>query len=153
VEIGGDLMKTPIVDLEDFAALDPFFHIIQEGLSGFVEAGHFFDLLAEDIVTEYVVTVPGYPRRVEGRHALAELYRPYGTAMTLERCFDLAIYHDAVKGVVVLEYASEGHAVKTGNRYSNRFISVLTLRDGEVVHWRDYLNPVAVFDALGWPAH
>ena len=29
--------------------------------------------------------------------------------------------------------------------------SVLTLRDGEVVHWRDYLDPVAVFDAIGWP--
>jgi len=145
-------MKTPIANLEDFAALDPFFHIIQEGLAGFVEADHFFDLLAEGIVTEYVVTVPDYPPRVEGRAALAELYRPYGTRMRLERCFDLAIYHDATKGVVVLEYASEGHAVGTGNRYSNRFISVLTLRDGEVVHWRDYLNPVAVFDALGWPA-
>ena len=146
-------MKTPITKLEDFAALDPFFRIIQEGLAGFVEADHFFDLLADDVVTEYVVTVPGYPPRVEGRQALTELYRPYGTAMTLERCFDLAVYHDAAKSVVVLEYASEGHAVKTGNRYRNRFISVLTLRDGEVAHWRDYLNPVAVFDALGWPAH
>lgn len=144
-------MKTPIANLDEFAALDPFFHIIQEGLAGFVEAEHFFDLLAEDIVTEYIITVPGYPPRIDGRAALAELYRPYGTRMTLERCFDLAVYHDANKGVVVLEYASEGHAVLTGNRYSNRFISVLTLRGGEVVHWRDYLNPLAVFDALGWP--
>ena len=87
-------MKTPIANLEDFAALDPFFRIIQDGLAGFVEADHFFDLLAEDIVTEYVVTVPGYPPRVEGRAALAELYRPYGTRMSLERCFDLAVYHE-----------------------------------------------------------
>jgi hypothetical protein len=28
---------------------------------------------------------------------------------------------------------------------------VLTLRAGEVAHWRDYLDPVAVSDALGWP--
>jgi ketosteroid isomerase-like protein len=145
-------MKTPIANLDDFAALDQFFRIVQEGLTGFVEGDHFFDLLAEDVVTEYVVTVPGYPSRVDGRAALAELYRPYGTRMIVERCFDLAVYHDAAKGVVVLEYACEGHAVETGNRYSNRFISVLTLHDGEVVHWRDYLNPVAVFEALGWPA-
>jgi uncharacterized protein len=151
MDIGGTGMGTPIADLDDFAALDPFFRIIQEGLEGFVEAEHFFDLLAEDIVTEYIVTVPGYPSRIVGRAALAELYRPYGTRMTLERCFDLAVYHDADKGVVVLEYASEGHAVGTGTRYSNRFISVLTVRDREVVHWRDYLNPVAVFEALGWP--
>ena len=69
----------------------------------------------------------------------------------LDRCFDLAVHHDATTGVVVLEYASEGHVVGTGRRYANRYISVLTLRAGEVVHWRDYLDPVAVFDAIGWP--
>ena len=25
--------------------------------------------------------------------------------------------------------------------------------DRKVTHWRDYLDPVAVFDAIGWPAH
>ncbi len=146
-----DTVKAPIADLADFAALDPFFRIIEQGLTGLVQPGHFFDLLAEDITVDYVVTVPGYPRHIEGRAAVAELYRPYGTMIILDRCFDLAVHHDAAKGVVVLEYASEGHVVGTGHRYSNRYISVLTLRDGEVVHWRDYLDPVAVFDAIGWP--
>jgi len=27
-------MKTPIADLDDFAALDPFFRIIEQGLEG-----------------------------------------------------------------------------------------------------------------------
>jgi ketosteroid isomerase-like protein len=143
--------NTPIAELADFAALDPFFRIIEQGLAGLVRPGHFFDLLAEDITVDYVVTVPGYPRHIEGRAAVAELYRPYGTTIMLERCFDLAVHHDEAQGVVVLEYASEGHVVGTGRRYSNRYISVLTLRDGEVVHWRDYLDPVAVFDAVGWP--
>src|ERR1700761_5775901 len=71
-------MKTPIAGLDDFAALDPFFRIIEEGLDGLAGPGHFFDLLAENAVFEYVITVPGYPRRVEGRPAVAELYRPYG---------------------------------------------------------------------------
>ena len=53
---------------------------------------------------------------------------------------DLAVYHDATKGVVVLEYASGGHVVGTGRRYYNRYISVLTLRGGGVVRWRDYLT-------------
>jgi limonene-1,2-epoxide hydrolase len=30
--------------------------------------------------------------------------------------------------------------------------SVLTITDRKVTHWRDYLDPVAVFDALGWPS-
>ena len=32
-----------------------------------------------------------------------------------------------------------------------RYISVLTITDGKVTRWCDYLDPVAVFDALGWP--
>jgi ketosteroid isomerase-like protein len=145
-------VTAPIDGLADFAALDPFFRIIEQGLDGLVDPGHFFDLLAEDITVDYVVTVPGYPRHVEGRAAVAELYRPYGTMIILDRCFDLAVYRDAAKGVVVLEYASEGHVVGTGRRYSNRYISVLTIRDRKVVQWRDYLDPVAVFDAVGWPS-
>ncbi len=35
--------------------------------------------------------------------------------------------------------------------WSASLISVLTLRDREVVHWRDCLDPIAVSDALGWP--
>jgi ketosteroid isomerase-like protein len=144
-------MKTPIAGLADFAALDPFFRIIEQGLDGLAGPGHFFDLLAEDAVFEYVIAVPDYPRKVQGRAAVAELYRPYGTAIVLDRCFDLAVHHDPAQGTVILEYASEGKAVATGAPYGNRYISVLTLRDREVAHWRDYLDPLAVFDALGWP--
>lgn len=144
-------MKTPIVNLDDFAALNPFFRIIEQGLHGLVNPGHFFDLMADDVVTEYVITVPGYPPRIEGRQTLAELYRPYGEAIQLDRAFDLAVYHDPARNVAVLEYAVEGHTVHGSRPSANRFISVITVRDREIVHWRDYLNPVAVFDALGWP--
>jgi ketosteroid isomerase-like protein len=144
-------VTAPIANLADFAALDPFFRIIEKGLDGLALPGHFFDLLAEDVAIDYVVTVPGYPRHIEGRAAVGELYRPYGTMIILDRCFDLAVHHDAAKGVVVLEYASEGHVVSTGHRYSSRYVSVLTLRDRKIAHWRDYLGPLAVFDAVGWP--
>jgi ketosteroid isomerase-like protein len=35
--------------------------------------------------------------------------------------------------------------------YANRYVPVLTIVDRQVTRWRDYLDPVAVFDALGWP--
>ena len=107
---------TAVSNLSDFQALDPFFRIIEEGVTGLADGEHFFDLLAEDVVFEYVITVPGYPRRVEGRQAVAELYRPYGATFFLERCYDLAIHHDQASGVVVLEYASQGRAQPDGKR-------------------------------------
>jgi len=37
-------VKAPIANLADFAALDPFFRIIEQGLDGLAGPGHFFDL-------------------------------------------------------------------------------------------------------------
>ncbi|MDX6390392.1 MAG: uncharacterized protein QOJ73_1455 [Streptosporangiaceae bacterium] len=139
-------------NLAGFRARDPFFRIIEEGVAGLVDGEHFFDLLAEDVVFEYVITVPGYPRRVEGRQAVARLYRQYGATFSLDRCYDLAVHPDRATGVVVLVYASQGRAITTGTAYSNRYISVLSIVDRKIAHWRDYLDPLAVFDAIGWPA-
>jgi ketosteroid isomerase-like protein len=141
-----------ISNLDDFKALDPFFRIIEKGLSGIADGGQFFDMLAENVIFDFIITVPDYPRHIEGRSAIAELYRPYGTMIVLDRCYDLAVHHDTRTSVVVLEYASEGRVASTGAPYTNRYISVLTITDRKVTHWRDYLDPVAVFDALGWPS-
>jgi uncharacterized protein len=142
---------TTITDLDDFKALDPFFRIIEQALAGVADGAHFFDLLAENVEFDYIITVPNYPRHVAGRAAVAELYRPYGQALTLNRCCDLAVHHDRETSTVVLEYACEGRVVATGAAYTNRYISVLTIDQRKVTRWRDYLDPLAVFDALGWP--
>ena len=134
-----------------FKALAPFFRIIDEGLSGLVDGEDFFDTLAEDAVFEYVISVPGYPRRVVGREAVAELYSGYGETMVLHGSDVLAVHRDPEASVVVLEYAVHGQAVSTGHAYDNHFVSVITIKDRKVTHWRDYLDPIAVFDALGWP--
>ena len=75
-------------DMEDFRALDPFFRIIEQGLVGLVDGDHFFDLLAEDVVFDFVITVPDYPRHVVGRDNLIELYRGYGSTFFLDSCYD-----------------------------------------------------------------
>src|SRR5260370_6686036 len=142
---------TAVGTLADFRALDPFFRIIEEGVAGLVDGEHFFDLLAEDVVFQYVITVRGYRRRVDGRQAVAELYRPYGATFSLDRCYDLAVHHDQATGVVVLEYASQGRAIPTGNAYRNRYISVLSIVDRKIAHWRDYLAPVPGLYAIGSP--
>ena len=145
-------MSRTIDEFGDFAALDPFFRIIEEGLAGFVDGGHFFELLAEDVIFEYVISVPGYPRRVEGRRAVAKLYRGYGSNFVLRSADELAVHRDREASVIVLEYAVHGQAVHTGRPYDNHFVSVITIKDRKVTRWRDYLDPVAVFNAIGWPA-
>ena len=140
-----------IGNLDDFQALEPFFRIIEEALVGLADGDHFFDLLADEVVFDYIITVPDYPRHVVGRAAVAELYRPYGQMFVLDRCFDLAVHRDRETGVVVLEYASEGRAVKPGPPTPTAMCRCSRSPSARSLRWRDYLDPIAVFDATGWP--
>ncbi|GAA2822159.1 nuclear transport factor 2 family protein [Crossiella cryophila] len=136
-------------DTADYTALDPFFGVIQRGLDGLADGAHFFDLFAADAVTEYVVTIPGYPRRVDSRAALMALYAGYGDGIRLHWAGDLAVHQDREAGVVVLEYGVAGKIVATGADYANRFVSIITIRDRKITHWRDYLDSYAAMRAVG----
>ena len=135
----------------NFGAEGPFFRIIREGLEGLVDGEDYFDLLADDVIVEYVISVPGYPRYVKGRQSVIDLYGSYDDYMTIHTADNLRVYRDPEASVVVLEYEVHGQAVQTGRPYNNRFVSIITVKDGKVTHWRDYLDPIAVFDAAGWP--
>ncbi len=145
-------MTKYVGDSSNFGADGPFFHVIREGLRGFVDGEDFFDLLAEDVVFEFVISVPGYPRRVEGRQSVIDLYGDYDSYMSVRCADNLRVYRDPVASVVILEYEVHGVAVQTGSPYDNRFASIVTVGGGKVTWWRDYLDPVAVFDAAGWPS-
>lgn len=144
-------MTRYIRDGSNFGADGPFFRVIREGLEGLAEGEDYFDLLADDVVFEYVISVPGYPRRVEGRQGVIDLYSGYDDYMTVHTADNLRVYRDPEASVAVLEYEVHGESVLTGRPYNNRFVSIITVKDHKVTHWRDYLDPVAVFDASGWP--
>jgi ketosteroid isomerase-like protein len=138
-------------DSSNFGADGPFFRVIREGLNGLVEGDDYFDLLTDDVVFDYVISVPGYPRRVQGRRSIINLYSGYDDYMRVHSADNLRIYRDPEASVAVLEYEVHGESVQTGRPYNNRFVSIITVQNHKVVHWRDYLDPIAVFEATGWP--
>ena len=66
-----------------FGALDPFFELVQRGLSGLVDGEHYFDTIAENAIFEFRYDFPGFPRTIVGRDALMALYLGYGSSPTL----------------------------------------------------------------------
>ena len=132
-----------------YAAMRPYFDVVTDALRGLVDGDNFFDIHADDVVVEYIITVPDYPRRIVGREALAELYADYGQSIVQSGSSDVYRYYDAEQSVVILEYTIHGTVVRTGVPYLNRFISVITVKDRKIVQWRDYLDPLAVIAAFG----
>jgi uncharacterized protein len=51
--------------------------------------------------------------------------------------------------VVVAEYELRGEMTATSEAFSLRFAMVVTVRDGHIVHSRDYSDPIAGARVLG----
>ena len=131
-----------------FTALDPFFEISQRGLAGLVDGDHYFDTIADDVVFEFRYIFPGWPQTVKGRDALMALYAGYGNNIVLHGSDSLVIHRSQDARVVIIEYKVHGKIVATGASYDNRFISVVTIENRKIVHWRDYMDSLAAMTAL-----
>jgi ketosteroid isomerase-like protein len=131
-----------------FKALDPFFEISQQGLAGLVDGDHYFDTIAEDAVFEFRYIFPGWPQTLNGPGALMARYASYGNNIVLHGADALVIHRSQDPRVVIIEYEVHGKMVATGASYDNRFISVVTIEDRKIVHWRDYMDSLTAMTAL-----
>jgi ketosteroid isomerase-like protein len=130
-----------------FVALDPFFDIVMQGLAGAVDGDHYFDAVADDAVFEYRYVFPGFPSKIKGRDALMALYSGYGDSTVLHSGDALIVHQTQDPRVLIIEYEVHGKKIATGHSYDNRFISVVTIEDRKIVHWRDYMDSLAAFTA------
>jgi uncharacterized protein len=131
-----------------FDALDPFFEVVQEGLRRFVDGEHYFDTIADDALFEFRYNFPGLPPAIRGRADLMAFYSGYGNNIRLHRG-DALVVHPAKDGrVVIIEYEVHGKILATGVPYDNRFISVVSIQNRKITHWRDYMDSLAAWTAL-----
>jgi len=131
-----------------FAALDPFFDVVQQGLTGLVDGDHYFETIADNAVFEFRYIFPGWPQKLSSRAALMALYEGYGNNIVLHSADALVVHRSQDVGVVILEYDVHGKIIRTGSPYDNRFISVVTIENLKIVQWRDYMDSLAAMTAL-----
>ena len=131
-----------------FAALEPFFGVVQQGLAGHVDGEHYFDTIADNAVFEFRYIFPGLPQKLMGREALMALYAGYGNNIRLHGADALVVHRSQDPRVVILEYEVHGRILSTGASYDNRFISVVTIEDRKIVQWRDYMDSLTAMTAL-----
>jgi ketosteroid isomerase-like protein len=126
----------------------PYFDLVRGALGPLVDGEHFFDCVAEDIVYEVLYDFPGWPRVIKGQDALLESFRGYVKHIELHSA-DHLVKHSADNGhVVVIEYEVHGTILATGVAYNNRFCSIIKLGSRKIVHWRDYMDSLAAWNAL-----
>jgi len=111
----------------------------------------FVDLFAEDGVLEYPFAAPGFPNVYKGRSTIAAWVERMGGSRTL---FDIhevtAVVHETNDPeVVIAEISHHGHSHVTDRPYEAHALGIIRVRDGKIVHYRDYMNPLAMAELLG----
>jgi len=117
-----------------------------KGLKGDVDGEHFWDAVAENAIFEFLYNIPGFANKIEGRDAYMDWFGGYSIA--LHSADNLRVHKAARLGVIVLEYEVHGIVPDTRKTYDNRFCSVITIKDRKIVHWRDYMDSLAVMLSL-----
>jgi ketosteroid isomerase-like protein len=72
----------------------------------------------------------------------------YGKTIKLHSSDTLVVHRSQDSRVVILEYEVHGKILSRGAPYDNRFISVITIDNRKIVHWRDYMDSLAAWSAL-----
>ncbi|MEN3263171.1 nuclear transport factor 2 family protein [Pseudonocardia sp.] len=111
----------------------------------------FADLFAADGVLTYPFAVPGMPRELRGRDAILAYH---GAASEQRRMLeiegvDVLVRETDDPEVVVAEIEHHGHSHGTGGPYRFRALGVIRVRDGEIVTYDDYMDPIAMAALLG----
>jgi uncharacterized protein len=131
-----------------FEALNPFFEVVLRGLSGLVDGEHYFDTIADGAIFESRYHFPGWPVTIRGRVNLMASLSGYGKTIKLHSGDTLIVHRTQDGRVVILEYEVHGRILSNGGPYDNRLISVITIENRKIVHWRDYMDSLAAWTAL-----
>lgn len=111
----------------------------------------FPDMFAANGVLEYPFAPSGVPNRVAGREQIkahfAGALPSAGRVETKE--VDAVVHETTDPEVVVTEIEHRGTILATNEAYSVRAIGVIRVRDGEIVHYRDYMNPLDIAMLIG----
>ncbi len=102
----------------------------------------YLDLFCRDGVLETPYVSPGSPWSWKGQAVAAHLSGLQGVIRLAD--FSLVGAYPAQDGATtVLEYDGTVHREKDGTQFRQHYIAVVTLREGRISLWREYLNPLA----------
>jgi ketosteroid isomerase-like protein len=112
----------------------------------------FADLFAPDGVLAYPFAPPGTPGELVGQEAIRARFAALGAARDLfvmEGGVEAVIWETDDPEVVVTQITHQGRSRASGDPYRLTALGVIHVRDGEIVRYDDYMNPIALAQMLG----
>jgi len=111
---------------------------------------HIAELFAANGVIEWPFARPGAPNRIIGQMAIRSLYTTWFRAPPLEyQAFTGTVVHEtADPDIIVVEYDIQGVTTSSQTPFQLSVIRTIRVNDGHIVLLREYMNPLAMTEAL-----
>ena len=106
------------------------------------------ELCDENVIAEFPFAPEGSPARIEGRNALYEYLRNYPSFIDVREIPKLKIYTTDDPNIAIAEWSVSGKVVSNGNPYEMSYATFVTFRDGLIVNYREYWNPMEFIKAM-----
>jgi ketosteroid isomerase-like protein len=105
-------------------------------------------LCADDIIAEFPFAPEGSPTRLQGREALYRYLHNHLSVIDVHSIPHLRIYATDDPNVAIAEWSSSGDVLTNGNAHEMSYATFVTCRDGLIVSYREYCNPIASMQAM-----
>jgi ketosteroid isomerase-like protein len=114
-----------------------------------MDADTFVGLMAPDGYIEWPYRPPGVPGRLQGR---MEIHRHLTEAakgfIRFNEYRDVIMHETTDPEVIIVEYEAHGTVVTTGAPFQQMVIAVFRVQNGQILSYRDYINPLPLVEAL-----
>jgi ketosteroid isomerase-like protein len=109
----------------------------------------FVGLMAPDGYLEWPYRPPGVPARLRGRteirRHLTEAARGF---IRFDEYRDVVLHETTDPEVIIVEYEALGTVITTDAPFHQTVIAVFRVRNGQILSYRDYINPLPLVEAL-----
>lgn len=126
-----------------------FSRFLKEVLDGLLdpELQNVEDFFAPEAIFEFPFAPPGLPQKLEGAAAIRAHLERLPEMIEILEIGTPSVHRSQQAGVCIVEFEVRGRAVATDRPYNQRYINVIQVRDGRIIHYRDYWNPLVVLEA------
>ena len=106
-------------------------------------------IYSDDVVVELPYAPKHHTGKLVGKAALLKFLSNIGVYFENVQIGEPRIYETADANVVVAEYPGSSTSKETGLPYRQNYVSIVTAKDGLIVHIREYYDPIQVLVATG----
>ena len=106
-------------------------------------------LMAPDGYVEWPYRPPGVPARLQGRAEIRRYLTEAAKAfIRLDEYRNVVVHETTDPEVIIVEYEAYGTVVRTGVPFQQIVIAVFRVQNGQILSYRDYINPLPLVEAL-----